>query len=52
VVLRNKAIKPLLAAAQGLRASRGAQNPTALDSHYETIRTAMHAVFQELGMAA
>jgi hypothetical protein len=51
VVLRNKAIKPLLAAAQG-RASRGAQNPTALDSHYETIRTAMHAVFQELGMAA
>jgi hypothetical protein len=35
-----------------MRASRGAQNPTALDSHYETIRTAMHVVFQELGMAA
>ena len=32
--------------------SRGAQNPTALDRHYETIRTSMQAVFQELGMAA
>ena len=32
VVLRNKAIKPLLAAAQDLRPSRGAQNPRALDS--------------------
>ena len=52
VVLRNKAIKPLLAAAQGLRASRGAQNPTSLDRHYETIRTSMQAVFQQLGMAA
>jgi hypothetical protein len=49
VVLRNKAIKPLLAAAQDLRRSRGAQNPKALDMHYETIRTAM---FKELGLAA
>lgn len=52
VVLRNKAIKPLLAAAQGLRPSRGAQNPGALDRHYETIRNAMQSVFQELGLAA
>ena len=52
VVLRNKAIKPLLAAAQDLRASRGAQDPRALDRHYDTIRTAMQAVFQELGLAA
>jgi len=52
VVLRNKAIKPLLAAAQDLRPSRGAQNPRALDTHYETIRTAMRGVFQELGLAA
>jgi hypothetical protein len=52
VVLRNKAIKPLLAAAQDLRPSRGAQNPGALDTHYETIREAMHGVFQELGVAA
>ena len=52
VVLRNKAIKPLLAAAQELRPSRGAQNPRALDEHYNTIRTAMQGVFQELGLAA
>jgi hypothetical protein len=52
VVLRNKAIKPLLAAAQGLRPSRGAQNPSAIDTHYDTIRTAMCGVFQELGLAA
>jgi hypothetical protein len=52
VVLRNKAIKPLLAAVQGRRPSRGAQNPRALDMHYETIRRAMRGVFQELGLAA
>jgi hypothetical protein len=52
VVLRNKAIKPLLAAAQELRPSRGAQNPRALDRHYENLRSAMRAVFQELGLAA
>jgi hypothetical protein len=52
VVLRNKAIKPLLAAAQELRPSRGAQNPSSLDRHYDTIRTAMRNVFQELGLAA
>ena len=52
VVLRNKAIKPLLGGAQGLRPSRGAQNSTTLDAHYATIRTAMQGVFQELGLAA
>ena len=52
VVLRNRAIKPLLAAAQELRPSRDAPNPTALDAHYDTIRTAMRGVFQELGLAA
>jgi hypothetical protein len=52
VVLRNKAIKPLLAAAQDLHPSRGAQNPRSLDRNYETIRTAMQSVFQELGLAA
>ena len=52
VVLRNKAIKPLLAAAQEECPSRGAQNPRAIDTHYETIRTAMRGVFQELGLAA
>ncbi|MGH9629081.1 MAG: hypothetical protein ACRD7E_12225 [Bryobacteraceae bacterium] len=52
VVLRNKAVKPLLAAAQGLRPSRGAQNSSAIDTHYDTIRSAMRGVFQELGLAA
>jgi hypothetical protein len=52
VVLRNKAIKPLLAAAQDLRPSRGAQNPRPLDKQYDTIRTALQAVFQELEVAA
>jgi hypothetical protein len=52
VVLRNKAIKPLLAAAQCRRKSRGAQNPKPIDRHYETIRTAMQGVFDELGLAA
>jgi len=33
VVLRNKAIKPLLAAAQELRPVRNAQNPRPLDTH-------------------
>ena len=52
VVLRNKAIKPLLAAAQDLHPSRGAQNFRPSTRNYETIRTAMQSVFQELGLAA
>jgi len=52
VVLRNNAIKPLLAAAQELRPPRGAQNPRPIDVHYDTIRTAMRGVCQELGLAA
>jgi hypothetical protein len=52
LVLRNKAIKPLLAAAQQLVPTRGAQNPTPIDKHYETIRIAMQGVFDELGLAA
>jgi hypothetical protein len=52
IVLRDKSIKPLLAAAQGQRPPRGAQNPTPLDAHYAVIRTAMRGVFHELGIAA
>jgi hypothetical protein len=52
VVLREKAIRPLLAAAQGIRPLRGSQNPTALDRHYETVRAGMAGVLQELGVAA
>jgi hypothetical protein len=52
VVLRDKAIKPLLAAARERRPSRGAQNPTPLDAHYDAVRFAMRGVFHELGIAA
>jgi hypothetical protein len=52
VVLREKAIRPLLAAAQEIRPSRGPQNPTALDRHYETVRVGMRGVLRELGVAA
>jgi hypothetical protein len=52
VVLRNKAIKPLLAAAQPLRRARGAHNPKPIDLHYHTIAVAMQGVFHELGLAA
>ena len=52
VVLRNKAIKPLLAAAQEIRPARGPQNPRLIDNHYQTIRLAMRGVFNELGIAA
>jgi hypothetical protein len=48
VVLKNKAIKPLLAAAQNLCPSRGAQNPRAL----RTIRKAIASRLPGVGLAA
>jgi hypothetical protein len=51
VVLRNKVIKPLLAAAQDLHPLRGAQNPRPLDRNYEIIRTAMQSVLILIKMA-
>ena len=52
LVLRDKAIKPLLAAAQPLRPKRGAHNPKPIDLHYDAIQAAMKGVFHELGLAA
>ena len=52
LVLREKAIKPLLAAAQDISPTRGAQNPRAIDRHYHDLRLAMQGVFRELGIAA
>jgi hypothetical protein len=52
IVLRDRAIKALLAAAHETWPTHGAQNPTALDTHFHTIRTAMQAVFAQLGLAA
>jgi len=52
LVLREKVIQPLLAGALETRPTRGAQNPTRLDRHYETLRVGMQSLFQELGIAA
>jgi len=52
IVLRRKAIKPLLAAAQPLHPTRGTHNPKPIDTHYRTIQVAMQGVFHELGLAA
>jgi hypothetical protein len=42
VVLRNKVIKPLLAAAQPHYPARGAHNPKPIDLHYDALRRALH----------
>jgi len=52
LLLRNKVIKPLLAAAQELQPTLGAQNPGTLDRHLETVRIEMQGAFRELGIAA
>jgi hypothetical protein len=52
IVLRNKAVKPLLAAAQPLRPTHGAHNPKPIDAHYDALQLAMRRVFHDLGIAA
>jgi hypothetical protein len=52
IVLRNKAIKPLLTAARPLRPARGSHNPKPIDAHYQTIQGAMRGIFHEMGFAA
>jgi hypothetical protein len=52
VVIRDKVIKPLLAAAKQTKPSHGAQNPTAVDQRYNALRTEMNGLFRELGLAA
>lgn len=52
LLLRDKAIKPLLAVAQQLHPTHSPQTPTSLDTHYRTIYTGMQGVFHELGIAA
>ena len=52
LVLREKAIKPLLAAAQDISPTRGGQNPRPIDHHYRDLRAAMKGIFHELGIAA
>ena len=52
LVLRDKVIKPLLAASMETHPSRGAQNPRTLDNHYEAVRASMQGLFRELGLVA
>ena len=52
LVLRDKVIKPLLAASMEIHPAHGGQNPRPLDHHYDALRTAMRGVFQELGLVA
>lgn len=52
IVLRNKAIKPLLAASAPLHPTRGGYNPKPIDAHYAALQLAMQGVFYELGIAA
>jgi hypothetical protein len=52
LVLRDKVIKPLLAAAGKPPAPPRSQNPTPIDTHYQTLRLAMHDLLTELGVAA
>jgi hypothetical protein len=52
VVLRDKVIKPLLAASCHLKRGRKPKSPSPLDQHYDTLRTGMLGLFKELQIAA
>jgi hypothetical protein len=52
LVLRDKVIRPLLAAAGQHSAPPTSQNPTPIDAHYHTLRLVMHDLLTELGVAA
>jgi hypothetical protein len=52
LVLREKIIKPLLAASGQPQPSSRPANPTPIDHHYESLRLSMRDLFRELGMAA
>ena len=53
LVLRDKVIKPLLAAAcQPQRRGRPPSNLTAVDQHYHTLRGTMSELFEQLAIAA
>jgi len=52
VVLREKVIRPLLAASTRPQIRSKLSNPTPIDRHYENLRVGMHGLFIELGVAA
>ena len=49
LVLRDKVLKPLLAASTETYPAHGAQNPRNLDRHLRAIRAGMQGVIRELG---
>jgi hypothetical protein len=52
VVLREKVIRPLLAASTRPQPQSKLPNPTPIDQHYENLRAGMRGLFIELGVAA
>ena len=52
LVLRDKVIRPLLAASGQPEPPAQPANPTVLDHHYERVRADMRGLFTELGIAA
>jgi hypothetical protein len=52
VVLREKVIRPLLAANTRPEPLCKLSNPTPIDQHYENLRAGMRGLFTELGLAA
>ncbi len=52
VVLREKVIRPLLAASARPESPVKPANPTPIDHHYESLRTGMRNLFTALGVAA
>jgi hypothetical protein len=52
VVLREKVIRPLLAAGTRPQLYSKLSNPTPIDQHYENLRAGMHGLFIKLGVGA
>ena len=52
LVLREKIIRPLLAASSQPEPPGKPAHPVPLDQHYETLRVGMHDLFTDLGIAA
>lgn len=52
LVLREKVIRPLLAASCQRQSSAKPFNPTPIDHHYESLRDGMRTLFDDLGIAA
>jgi hypothetical protein len=50
LVLREKIIKPMLAASGQPQPPSKALNPTPIDHHYENLRAGMRGLFKELGL--